>query len=389
MAVNCGAPAFRRRFRTSATRKPNSHCDRLHPRTQGANSQVWQSVVPSFTNQQGQVVYHTNSYTELCTGLNHLNSANHQWMPSSEDIQITAGGGAAINGQHQVYFSANINASNAVEIVTPDGVDLRSHILGIAYFDTTTGKNVLFAELQDSTGQLVASNQVVYPDAFTDCKASVRYTYTRAGSEQDIVVEQQLPAPATYGLNPDTTWLQVWTEFTDPPSPVIEPILDGADVRLDFGMYKMERGKAFIMGNELNSVPVNKSWRTVQGRTFLVEQVQFDAVASQLQSLPATSGGNGTNGTGIQQIHYRGFPKQLPPPPKLVKRADERLKLASTRAPEKGLGTGLRAVRRLHQSHVPRRHHLLHHRERQPLQQHRHRRRNCGEIYELRALHND
>jgi hypothetical protein len=241
------------------------------------------------------------------------------------------------NGQHRVNFAANINSSNAVQITTPDGLQLNTHVMGLSFYDSSTGSNVLFAELQDSTGQLVTNNQVVYPNAFTDCDADVRYSYTLAGFEQDVVVQQRLPDPSTYGLNPDTTWLQVWTEFTDPPTPGIEPILDGADERLDFGVMKMERGRAFVMGNETNSVPVNKAWTTVEGRTFLVEQVQFDAVASQLQSLPAySSGGDGTNGTGTQQIRFQGFPQKLPPAPTLVQRTNERLKLAGTRAPEKG-----------------------------------------------------
>ncbi|HXD00550.1 MAG TPA: Ig-like domain-containing protein [Verrucomicrobiae bacterium] len=302
----------------------------------GGNYRVWQQTVPAFTNESGQVIFRTNSYQEIATGLNFL--SNGVFVASSENIEITSGGGAATNGQHQVYFAANINASNAVQITTPDGLQLNTHIMGLSYYDSGTGSNVLFAELQDSTGQLVTNNQVVYPNAFTDCDADVRYTYTRAGFEQDIVVQQQLPAPDSFGLNPDTTWLQVWTEFTDPPTPAIEPILDGADERLDFGIMKMERGKAFVMGSESNSVPVNKAWTTVEGRTFLVEQVQFDDVATQLQSLPAYSGGGGgTNGTGVQQIRFQGFPKKLPPAPTLVKRANEKLKLAGTRPPEKGL----------------------------------------------------
>jgi hypothetical protein len=248
--------------------------------TQGANHRVWQSVVPLFTNEQGRIIYHTNSYIELATGLNHL--VNNRWVASSENIEITAGGGVATNGQHQVGFAANINTANAVEIALPEGGRLKTHIMGLSYYDDASGSNVLFAELQDSTGQVVANNRVVYPNAFTDCAADVRYTYTRAGFEQDIVVQRQLPTPDVFGLNPDTTWLQVWTEFTDPPTPAIEQIADGADERLDFGIMKMERGKAFVMGSESNSVPVNKSWRTMQGRTFLVEQVQFGDVATQL-----------------------------------------------------------------------------------------------------------
>jgi hypothetical protein len=139
----------------------------------GGNYRVWQQAVPAFTNESGQVTYRTNGYTELATGMNFL--SNGQWVASSENIEITAGGGIATNGQHQVNFAANINTSNAIQITTPDGLQLNTHVMGLAYFDSATGSNVLFAELQDSTGQLVTNNQVVYPNAFTDCDADVRY----------------------------------------------------------------------------------------------------------------------------------------------------------------------------------------------------------------------
>jgi hypothetical protein len=296
---------------------------------QGAYYRVWQNVMPFTTNAQGQVTYRTNSYTELATGLNHL--VNGQWVPSVQAIQITPTGGIATNGQHQVGFAANINTADAIEIITPDGKDLQTHIMGLSYYDASTDNNVLFAELQGSTGQLVTSNQVVYPNAFTDCDADVQYTYTLAGIEQDIVIQRQLPAPSAYGLNPDTTWLEVWTEFTDPPTPAIEQVLDGADERLDFGEMKIERGKAFIIGGETNPVPVNKAWTVAQGRTFLVEQVQFDTIANQLQSLQPYNG----SGTGYQPI--RNFPEQLPPKPTLAGRSTGSLKLAKTHAQEKGL----------------------------------------------------
>jgi RHS repeat-associated protein len=302
----------------------------------GGSYRVWQNVVPSPADQSGQVAYQTNSFTELATGMNYMD--NGQWMESSENIQITAEGGAATNGQHQVEFAADINTSNAVLIITPDHLQLKTHIMGLSYYDSGTGSNVLFAELQSSVGQLVGNNGVVYSNAFSDCDVDVRYTYTRAGFEQDIVVQRQLPTPDSFGLNPDTSWLQVWTEFSDSPTPGIEPILNGTDERLDFGIMKMERGKAFIMGSESNSVPVNKTWTSVNGRTFLVEQVAFDTVATQLQSLPAPSASGGAgSGTDIQQIRYQGFPKRLPPPPRLAKRANEKLQMAKASAPNKGL----------------------------------------------------
>ena len=291
----------------------------------GANFRLWQNVTPFYTNRAGQIVGITNSVTELATGLNHL--VGGQWVPSSENIQITPNGGAATNGQHEVYFAADINSINAVQITTPDGLRLNTHIMGLSYFDASTSNNVLFAELTNSTGQLVTSNQVVYSNAFTDCDADVRYTYKRSGVEQDIIVEQQLPTPDQYGLNPSTTWLQVWTEFINPPAPTVTPIANGADVRLDFGMMHMEWGRAFVMGNESNSIPVNKQWRTVQGRTFLIEQVPFANVATQLQDLPPASPGGG-GGNAFLRVPYQGFPKHLPPLPKLAKQGHNTLKLA-------------------------------------------------------------
>jgi hypothetical protein len=140
----------------------------------GPNYRVWTMATPEMTNDQGKVIYKTNSYTELATGMYHL--VNGQWVESSENIEITPDGGVATNGQHQVGFSANINTPDAVEIITPDGQQLKTHIMGLSYYDADTGSNVLFAELQDSIGQVVNSNQVVYSNAFTDCDADVRYT---------------------------------------------------------------------------------------------------------------------------------------------------------------------------------------------------------------------
>ena len=67
----------------------------------------------------------------------------------------------------------------------------------------------------------MGSNQVIYPDAFTDFKADLRYTYTKAGFEQDIILREQPPTPESFGLDPETTRLQVLTEFFNPPQPEV------------------------------------------------------------------------------------------------------------------------------------------------------------------------
>jgi hypothetical protein len=166
----------------------------------------------------------------------------------------------------------------------------------------------------------------------------VRYTYTKGGFEQDIVIQQQLPAPESFGLNSQTTWLQVWTEFTNAPTPQITEQAN-FDQYLDFGPMQMGSGRAFVIGDEADSAPVRKHWVTLGDRTCLLEEVQFSAVAAQLQGLP--SGGSNSPSARNQ---LEGFPKRLPPRPKLAKQGGGGLKVASLPAREKGLVLDYQAV---------------------------------------------
>jgi hypothetical protein len=269
----------------------------------GPHYRVWQRVSAQ-TNSQGALAPVTNmAYTEICTGLNHLVAG--QYVESSENIAITPSGGAATNGQHQVYFAGNINTLGSIHLVTPDGKNLLSHIMALAYFDSSSGTNVLLAALQDSTGQILPSlNQVLYTNAFTNANADVRYTYTRAGLEQDVILRGQLPAPATWNLNPQTTWLQVWTEFDQSPVPQVTLVTNQdntwQDHFLNWGVMKMGPGKAFSLGDNTALTPVFKYWQVDQasGRSFLVEEVPLPSIAAQLQTLPAGAGASGGAGAG-------------------------------------------------------------------------------------------
>jgi RHS repeat-associated protein len=257
---------------------------------QGANQNVWQKIVQD-TDTQGNVTYQTNNaYTELATGLNHL--VNGQWVASKEEIDISADGNSALatNGQHQAYFPGDIY-SGQIELVTPDGKQLHSRPAGLSYFDGTN--SVLIAELTNSTGEILPSgNQVTYTNAFTGFKADIRYTYTKAGFEQDIILREQPPSPASFGLNPNTTRLQVLTEFFDPPQPTVTAMTvptDAGDLEndnLDFGVMQMIPGKAFLLGTTTPSVVVNKQWLLLGGRQMLVEEVPFVSIAGELENLP-------------------------------------------------------------------------------------------------------
>jgi hypothetical protein len=283
--------------------------------TKDGNSQIWQRMIYE-KSPSGQIVPKIHSYTELASGLNHL--VNGQWVESKEWIDILPNGtAAATNGQHQAYFPGDIY-NGAIELVTPDGEQLISRPMGLSYFDGTN--SVLIAELTNSIGVVVGSNQVVYPDAFIDFKADLRYTYTKAGFEQDIILRESPLTPESYGLNPATARLQVLTEFFDPPQPAMTvstlPEQAGVtltDDTLDFGAMEMVPGRAFLLGADATEAPasVSKKWLLLDGRQFLVEEVPVEALANALAALPAAQQVSANVGTNPSK---RVASKKLPLP---------------------------------------------------------------------------
>ncbi|MGA2891106.1 MAG: hypothetical protein ABSE51_24075, partial [Terracidiphilus sp.] len=120
-------------------------------------------------------------------------------------------------GQYQVIFANDINSAGAIDIQTPDGKRLRSNILGLAYYDTSTGNSVMIAQVQSSQGELISSNQILFPDAFSGVNADVRYTYKKGAFEQDVILREQPPTPESLGLNSETTEIEVLTAIINPP----------------------------------------------------------------------------------------------------------------------------------------------------------------------------
>jgi alpha-L-rhamnosidase len=289
----------------------------FHISERGPHHRIWESSVPSFTNQFGQVTYRKEKFTELKTGLHHLTpvpGARRQreavWVESSSQVKLTAGGAAATNAAHRVRFSANANTRDALELTTPEGTTLTSHVLCLSYFSPASGSNVVIARLQDSLGQLLAPyDQVLYTNALAGkgCQADILYKNSCAGLEQNILLHHKLPSPSAYGLDEGERMLllQVWSEFTTTHAPKILPervaVQTDApsgtltaesffdDCVLDFGDMRIGRGKAFSIGDRgtlAQAAWVFKQWVVDQGRTFLVEQVPLEAIAAQLDALP-------------------------------------------------------------------------------------------------------
>jgi len=296
---------------------------------QGADWRVWQQVTRSTntvsrTNQLGQLVRssfittRTNqAYVEMASGLHYWR--NGRWNLSQEQINLLPqGGAAATNGQHQVYFPGDIY-EGAIQVVTADGTVLNSRPLGISYDD---GNNTVFlAVLTNSTGYLISSNQVVYPNAFAGIKADLLYNYTREGLTQDLILRQRPPAPEDYQMDSRNTRLQLLTEFFNPPPPQVTPSVIPAqggmvltDQALDFGRMRMVPGGAFLMGSaaEDPGVRVGKNWVSAGGRQFLVEEVPVMAVARELLQLPLVAVQSRSPGGALWASSQRHWPAQRP-----------------------------------------------------------------------------
>ncbi len=246
--------------------------------------------VQSTTNAVGQTHVITNSYFELATGMHR--SQNGQLVAASPSIQVLPLLGAvAQNTRHQVSFASLVGAlTGTVHMQTPDGKQLVSSPLCISYYDTVSQQSVTIADLKPLiSGVLFPPDRLVYANCFTDFKADIEYKNRLSGLEQNLVFQEQPPAPSTFGLSNATTMIELWTEFFDPPTPTKRSIeKDGRtdDVIVDFGEMKIVRGKSFMAHDNTKSVVVSKQWTTINGRDFLIEQIPYAAIKPFLDTLP-------------------------------------------------------------------------------------------------------
>ncbi len=281
-------------------------------------------------------------------------------------LDITTNGAVGRFGQHKVLLAPNLNSSGSIFLQTGDGKRLRSHPLGLAYYDPATGRSVLLATLKDSRGQWVPPNQIIYRDAFDGdgLKADVRYTYNQNSFEQDVILRTRPPSPAQYGLNPVTTRLEIWTEFLQPPTPVRQQrtialrIPDetptrrevfAVDESLSFGAMQVVTGGAFptqmrsrSTTNGVSAVqrklPVSKSWQQVDGRYFLIESVDYLTARSHLRRLSAPTNSPAARQAGEPASSVRrvaSASRTFPPAP-TVKPPGDSIQLAGNNPGSKG-----------------------------------------------------
>jgi len=298
----------------------------------GANFNLWRRQTFEVL-ANGQVITNTHQYAELASGLNYPDPAiPGQWLSAQEVIQPYVQGAIAQQGQTKIIFANNLNTAGVVDVETPEGKRLVSNVLGLMYVDPASDQAVQIAQVQDSEGQVVAANQVLYTNAFSGVKASIRYKYRRDGMEQDVILTAQPPAPEVFGLNSEAAELVVVTEFINPPDSAVFAVATDSgsvDQTIRWGATSLGRGKAFSLAGRDLPVPVCKQYRNINGRYFLFEKVRYKDIRQKLSSLP------------LQASNARRFPtmawNQLRLPKLDVKKqAGRPMHLAMGQAPDKG-----------------------------------------------------
>ena len=305
----------------------------------GPNSRVWQKtefqVAPD-----GRQVPQVHKYTELGAGLCRKDDLGH-YVDASENIVILPDGtGAATNLASAVYLPADIGA-DVIRITGSGGVQLRS---GPALLDFDDGTNLaVLGVVTNAIGHLISSNQVLYPDIFrgSGFRADLLATARKSGFESCLVFREKIPDPTSLGLGANAR-LQLLTEFFNPPEPVqtagTVSQADGlTDTSLRLASVIIGHGKAFVVnatnsgpvgapqpgegGATLNpqfSTPVYKTWLHVadppapQSRSFLVEQVPYQRLRPQLQTLPAPAA-SGTAVSHLPSATFASARRPLPP----------------------------------------------------------------------------
>jgi hypothetical protein len=266
---------------------------------------------------------------EVGTGMNYWDG--QKWAPSDPTFDLTEDAFVADRLHYKVRLEANLNRIGSVTVITPDGINLLSSPVGIGLYDAATGVSVIVAAMTNTVGVLVGDNQVVYENAFSGVCADVVYTIDRGSFEQDVVITGRLD-PADYGFPPNTTRIQIFTEFYDAPQPerILRPLYteqdqgvrnrmaspDLVDEVLGFGEFVLWTGRAKTLANieSGNGGPsVAKQFTTIAGRTFLIESVEYRAIQGDLELLPDC----GIRTASIRKIKatkdtYAAIPPRLP-----------------------------------------------------------------------------
>ncbi len=214
----------------------------------------------------------------------------------------------------------------------------------LSYYEPATGLSVVIGEVQECQGRVVPPNQVVYENALSDVDCTVRYTYTKAGLEQDIIINGELPQPELWGMSSDTAIMEFLTEFNAGESPAKQSravqyrkgqVL--TDETIAFRSMKIGPGKAFSIGNakELPAVNVTKQFLRMDGdREFLIERVPLKQIKPHLDALPRKSAAFSPEKAGKRRV--AALKELLPQRQYAAKSSRKTMELAGAAGPKSG-----------------------------------------------------
>ncbi|HTI72821.1 MAG TPA: hypothetical protein VMF06_22800, partial [Candidatus Limnocylindria bacterium] len=301
--------------------------------------------VQRVTNEVGETLDVTNSYVHMQPGLHYL-TTNGQLAESRPVFEIKDGVAIANRMQFKVRIGGNIASAGYLEVAMPDGRKLRSHLDALRYFDPVSGQAAIISTVKPTQAYIVGDNQVVFPNAFSNVTADVRYTISVAGIEQDVLVhpEAPLPAPEDFGLPSATARLEVISEFLNPPATLrrsstndpsatrvtrggVLSRLRAEDIDIDFGSMQIGEGSAFKVGSGTNGPPitVGKRWLRLNSagqvaaesetaaRQFLIEAVDVVAVEPVLPGESTTPGGAMLKRSGNRNVLVQSDFQAIPP----------------------------------------------------------------------------
>ena len=284
-------------------------------------STSWEGDIPVRNPNTDATTTKHSSYIELSAGLNFKNSAG-QWEKSQDLIEIQPdGSAAALHGGHRVFWSANLNSSNAVTLVTASNRVFTTTILGLVYYDSASGKSAVLSPVKDSFGELQAPNRILFRSAFASIKADVVCKYTKSGYQNEVCLLENPPPPSAFGLSDESSRMQIWHEWTVPSPPQIksislyvetnavlratmtEPDLTGQI--LDFGDLWFPLAACNLWDSSTNwstntadeirvATPVSTAdqeisasqWYAVSNHCYLIESVRWKSISSKLATLP-------------------------------------------------------------------------------------------------------
>ena len=272
----------------------------------GQNYRRWERTVTE-TLGDGRTVERKSGYTELGTSMHYWK--DNQWMTSRAQFRLFPGGAIAEEGAFQLIIAPDVSQEPVVDLLTPDSTRFQISPRWLAYHDLN-GQSAMVAAVKPCVGQLLEPNVIVFPDAFDDIRAALRFTSQPWGVEQEVLLLESGPMrPEDYGLQDrgGNVVLEMWSEFhTWPEGGLATASIESGlpDVKLVFGVAQIGIGKAFSLGDEENSIPVGKTWTRVDGqRQFLIEAVRQTDLAPLLAKLPQQAqAGFRANRTGDQRL---------------------------------------------------------------------------------------